>query len=367
MNKKKLLLLSRDPGGTNALIAILDELKKRYEVIIYAKDYAADIYRNHGIDYIELKTDSKIDITDTLDDIIEEYRPDGIITGQSNKEDNTEMLLWEAARKKGILSFTIVDSWCSYDQRFPLKKDNTRYQPDYIFVMDRKAQEEICRLGIAEDKVIITGQPYLQYLSAAYDTVTEEEIFAYRSRSALDRKIILYASDCIKEIYNGREEWGYDQFSIFRSIVKAINETCGDAGEYILIVRPHPKESISDWEKESKLTGSCIPVLIDNATDCKIVIQASELVIGMWTILLIEAALAGKSIASVQIGAKKKAPFVLEERGLIKTFISQEELDRFFRDFFRGGAQEKIEWMMPDNAIGNITEFINEKTGEQIK
>src|SRR5574344_2059702 len=114
---KKILLFSRDPGGANAIISLVDKLKQSYEVILYGKDSAIHKYEENHLQYIDLSTEIENISLGNLEDFVDRIKPDLIITGTS-ADDMTEKYLWKVCEKKGIISFAILDQWINYGIRF---------------------------------------------------------------------------------------------------------------------------------------------------------------------------------------------------------------------------------------------------------
>ncbi len=363
---KKVAFVSRDPGSTNVMVSIIPRMKEEFSVSVYGKDNAIKIYQSHNIEVNDIsKVISSVDVEE-LAGFLRSIDVDYLFTGQSSPDDMTENYLWEAARQDGIISFTVVDSWCDYDLRFPLKKEMNnrmnRYIPDYIFVMDEESRSDIAKLDIPLDRLIVSGQPYLQYVYDMYSSMDISVTDEYKQSLGIkdDVKVILYVSDAIREVRDWHSaDWGYDQWSIFDNLINAIDSINNINESYVLLVRPHPKEDVEAWRRYVSREQHSIPIVVERESRSETAIKAADYVIGIWSIILLEAVLAQKSVTSVQIGRRDKAPFILEDKGLIKPILDKDELVWQMKSYFNGVPVKKIKWDLGTNAIENIAGFVN--------
>lgn len=367
----KIAFISQDPGGTNALVPIIKAMGECCYTTVIAKDNAVDIYERHGIAYINANT-----LTDQFDkahlsNILKKYNPRLIVTGTSST-DFYERNMWIAAKELGIASTAILDSWCYYGLRFSSHtfKDMALYRPgefpclpDHILVMDDDAKKCMIREGIEENRLEVVGQPFLQELRKSFEDVKQPEISGYKQKLCGDRKkIIVYASDNLSSSFypDGRTYWGYDEKSTFVDIYNSIQKKCKNFDSYTLIIRPHPKEKNDNWDDIMNQIASegRDNVVIDRSTREEVLISVADIVIGMWTMLLMEAAIAGKKVLSVQLNAKREAPFVLSEKGLVKPIFCQQELEKTLQMYFSGRTVGEFKWNIGNDSVQRIREHI---------
>ena len=90
-------MFSRDPGGTNAVLPLIEPLRiEGNEVVVFGKDAALSIYRRLNVDCADIREAVPLGTEDETDKFVRELDPDLIVTGTSS-EDFTERHLWNAA------------------------------------------------------------------------------------------------------------------------------------------------------------------------------------------------------------------------------------------------------------------------------
>ena len=105
------------------------------------------------------------------------------MTGTSS-EDFTERHLWKAAERAGITSFAVLDQWTNYRLRLlseggnPMNERTTAdlIVPSFFFIMDEFARNEMCALGIHHEKLVVSGQPFFDYIRKAGERLTKGEV-----------------------------------------------------------------------------------------------------------------------------------------------------------------------------------------------
>lgn len=351
---KKILLFSRDPGGANAIIPLVLKLKERNKVFLYGKDVALQRYQTHNLKAKNIMDFCQEITIEEIEHFLEELQPDLIVTGTS-ADDNTEKYLWKAGERLGIASIAILDQWVNYGIRFSkyfvseiqeYQRERTQdYLPTKILVMDAFAKKEMQKEGIKEEKIIVTGQPYFDVFMEQLKNISNKTIKEYRESLGCREEdfMFVYASEPISKIYGseqGKAYWGYTEKTIFTSLQRelvSLTKQYGKQGK--VIIRPHPKENKEAW---SACLGTIenVTFQLDDSTDAKLLIKASDLICGMSSMFLMESALCDKKILSVQIGLKKENPFILDKKGIIKSVRTEQELKEQLQFFLEGKMQQ---------------------------
>lgn len=379
MRPNRYLFFSQDPGGTNVLIPIIRELGGASYIAVIGKDNAIPLYERKGIPFIPInRITDKFDV-ENIKKIIADYQPDMVITDTS-VVDFFERYIWVASRELSVKSIAVLDSWCYYGLRFSDctfknieqydKKHKIAYLPDRLLVMDQDAKTECEKEGIDCNIIYLCGQPFLQKLSDSFVHVDQNDVEFYQQRvsGGAKKKIIVYASDNLSDSFfpDARTFWGYDEKTIFFDILSAIEKVCSKKENYVLVIRPHPKEKAGAWEGVlNGLDLKGLSVVIDGTVNEEIVISSADLVIGMWSMFLMEAVIAKKCVMSVQIGAKKQAPFILEEKGLIEPIFDSRELECQFKKYFVGEDIGNIRWNIDMNAVEKSRDYIQKFISEE--
>lgn len=371
---KKILLFSRDPGGANTIIPLVEPLKEKgYEVLVFGKDAALKRYETAGIKAIDIMEYLKEISLAEVGYFLDETAPDFIITGTS-ADDFVEKYLWERACKKGIKSFAILDQWINYGVRFSpytsaeLNKYNQdkrhMYQPFKILVMDEYAKDEMLKEGFEIDKLEVTGQPHFDYIKARIQSFSEEEGFDLKNRLNIksSQKTVLFASEPITESYgdiNSRNYWGYTEISIFMELADACKNIQKNEGVDIkLIFRPHPKESLDKIEDLVKRIKGEVDILVEYKEESLMLASISDVVTGMSSMFLIEAMTIGKPILSIQIGLSKSDPFVFSRKGITITVLDKGSLYGQLRDLLVTGIPQNNFYKLPESPVENVINYM---------
>lgn len=211
-----------------------------------------------------------------------------------------ELHLVDAARAAGIRSVAVVDFWANYRARFT-GPDGRLVLPDAIAVMDEVARSEAVAAGLGAERVVVTGQP-------AFDALGDVRRGRERIREEVRRRagvgtelLILYASQPLYQLYSA-EQLGTDPRSALPDIVVALGEVLGARRrEATLIVKLHPRE-MSEPFVAPAVDGTALRVRVvrDDTIAPRELVAASDLVVGISTVLLMEACLIGVPVVSYQ-------------------------------------------------------------------
>lgn len=355
--KKKIFMFSRDPGGTSTIMPLVRPLREKgYEVKLYGKDVALNIYHQNGLDAADIMACvNKIGIVE-IEEFLRKLSPVCVITGTSI-EDFTERYLWLASEKLNIPSFAILDQWINYGIRFSkygsfqsdiYKNDKVHsFLPMKILVMDEIARHEAIGDGLEPAKIEITGQPYFETLMQKFDQSTRNTIRDSRKQLQVkeDDFLITFASEPVSVDYrsnfDGQAYWGYDEKTIFKELMMAIENIATDfEGKISVIIKLHPREDKNNYLDvvENQTSDKIKITVIENFDSCSL-IAASNLVCGMSSMFLIEAVIIGKPVISIAVGLNREDPFILDRIGVLKSVNRTEEL------------QEKLRLIMIENTV----------------
>jgi hypothetical protein len=326
MKRGKILLFSRDPGAANTLIPLINPLKEMScEVKLYGKEFALQQYSKFGFVGTDIAQHVKSFSQTCIFNFLKDENPNFIITGTSG-EDFTERYIWQSAQELNIPTLAILDQWLNYGVRFSdfstldLDNENIKpvYVPAFIAVMDQQAKNELIECGVDASRVIITGHPYFEFLSQQKNKVTQYEVKSALGIGQFDI-VITFASEPILRDYGGIDCWGYTERTIFESFVDALKTILRRYSQKItVIIKVHPRESLNyyvEFANHEKVAD--ISFVLDQRTESSKIILASDIVCGISSMFLIEAALLNKPILSLQMGLKRDNPFILSRRGLV--------------------------------------------------
>ena len=293
----RVLFSAQDPGGTNALIPIFKKIYKNHQVQFFGAEHAIDILKKNRLPYL----DCTALIKKTIEKKFTDFRPQVVVVGTSSRSDSIEKIATSWAKGRGIATISIIDSWSNYALRFSSAADNQdlKYLTDVVCVVDSRMKRECVAEGLPPQMIKITGSPYL------YESLGKIKIKG-------EKKQVLFLSQPLSlPPYN---RFPFDEYTIMRDLLNYRH--LDKLGK--IIIKPHPKE---DKKRFAKLASSSNSIAVaDKGKDVYKLISSARLIIGMNSITLLEAALAGKSVISYQPGISKNDDVL--NRGNIKNIHS---------------------------------------------
>ena len=373
MKGRRILIFSRDPGGTNAIMPLIEPLRALgNEVSVYGKDAALSIYRKQNIECSDICDTIPSGTQGETDEFVRKIRADLIVTGTSS-EDFTERHLWKAAERAEITSFAVLDQWTNYRLRLisegsdPMNERATSelIVPSFFFIMDDFARKEMCALGIDREKLVVSGQPFFDYIRKTGDRFTTQEIEKLRRElsGSEDGHVFVFASQPIASIHrkNGMAEdyWGYTEETVLKSVVKCLSKLTEEmATKVTLVFRLHPKDESHVYQNALAKLPNSIKVVVDRETDSSLLLKASDLIIGMFSMLLLEAAILERRFISVQIGLKRENPLIFDRMGLVRSILTEQELEGSLRGILSGKNREFPNLTFEFGATERITNYL---------
>lgn len=301
----KIFAIAGDPGGAQAVMAVVGELRKQRETVITAGyNEAAGLFApdGHVLD--------KAVAWDEALRLLEQERPDVLLCGTSVNGRDDEKTFIQAARQLGIPSLAVLDFWSNYAARFTTLPPDGPLDalPDVIAVMDDSAAEDLRSLGIDTGCVHVTGQPAFDRLHT--ETPPASKLAALRAQIGCPpgRHLVVFASQPCSEIATkaGYAVLPYDERDIVQIFCSEF-KTHPAADELFLWIRPHPRETPGKFTRHASRH-----VFAGMAGDSAAAQHAAEGVAGMCSVFLLEAALIGKPVLSLQPGETGLSPLPLD-------------------------------------------------------
>jgi len=222
------------------------------------------------------------DLVDSLDS---GPSPRVLITGTSaDPEDDARS--WEWARTRQIPTVAFVDSWVNYAERFTAAGGGwVAPLPDNIGCVDELAARRLKEAGLPADRVLVLGNP-------AFDGLASR-VTPAPPRPGL---VVLFASQPLA----GRgfpAPW--DEHRALDMLLEAL--AAANLGSVTVRVRLHPAEA-PDKFADLAARPSPVRVVIDTEPDRIRSVSSSHLVVGVATMLQVEARWLGRPAVSLQAG-----------------------------------------------------------------
>ncbi|WP_180277359.1 hypothetical protein [Nostoc sp. 'Peltigera malacea cyanobiont' DB3992] len=193
----------------------------------------------------------------------------------------------------------------NYRQRFqPLNNSNAEpIFPDIITALDEVCAAGMLTDGIPEKRIRVVGQPYFAWL-----------ISRQKNRKSIFKPLenILFAS-----------QPNANEIEILRILIKVLTDY---KPLKKLLIRFHPRQGKCGVSLDL-LAQSGLPFAIDESTDTLATLHQQDIMLGITSIILIEAALMGIPAGSLVIGVDDT--LVTNQRGITIPLNSSEKLRKF--------------------------------------
>lgn len=321
----KFFFFAHDPGGGQAVAVVAGHLLRENscQLDVFAAGPSIDLYRRLGMNFKILDGGFSQALTASA--------PDVVLTATSLSAVHDRALIREA-QNLGIPVMAIIDYWSNYRLRFT-SPDGPVY-PDVISSIDTLMTEEMIADGIPVERIVETGQPVFDDLvRVGSPQGLERRARARRSWQVTeDEFVILYASQPVAGYYGSSQKdtkyLGFTEFDVTKILLNCLNDLANSDRSLHLIMRPHPKEERSYYETLTERSGF-FSVTMDSVENAYESVHGADVVVGISSILLIEAAVMGRVAISVQpnlIGLDQLKSNIV---GLTRAAYSEAEIRSF--------------------------------------
>lgn len=280
-DRSALLIYLQDVGGAKYLLPLISRLLPREGAWVLAHPLSEAALGREGIPFTSLAQalPGRPPDEPRLRRFLRREGISRLICTLSGERDRTNALLVSACAGEGVPSFGVLDHWKGYGRLLD-GGGKPRFAPDTIACIDAHAREPLERLLGASCRVQVIGHPHLERLLARGS--------AGRSR-AKPRVLVVSQPETRDRSY--RSIFASQDWAPLRDLVEGLRGT--GAGEAALRFRPHPKE-----EGAGSLPGG---VALDPSPSWEEALAGHEVFVGVDSMLLVEASLAGKRCISLAL------------------------------------------------------------------
>jgi hypothetical protein len=290
------------PGGVSAIGPALRMLTDRegVDLVVTGTDATGDSLRALGL-AVEQGYPS-----DPLSGSPASEPVDAVVCGLIGEKTGYDYTLFRAARDRDIPVVAVLDAWMNLADRFT-NEDGTSfsYVPDALAVMDETTRLELIETGLPGEILHVTGHGAFGELKAK---LRHGEWLRESVRERLGVKenqtLVVFFSEPLRMV---DYQWpklsaGYDEFAAIDLLLDGLKRSCVQA---CLTVREHPRmQSLGSYPHERAKANDHLDLIqaegsFWNPTDLLI---AADVVAGMSTSVLVQAAVLGKSTLCIQPG-----------------------------------------------------------------
>lgn len=303
MNRIDFLFYVEDPGAANCAAELPDALDVRgWRAELFADGHASAYLLSRRTGFTPWT------IERTAVQRIAERQPRAVVVGTSENPDSPGLALIRVARSYGIPSVGLVDAASNAAHRFRGRSEEPLHSaPDWLVVPDEATRRAYLDLGFPDSQIVLCGHPHYDWVVAARLGLEQRGCDAVR-RSVFpgvraNQKVVVFAAELSSglgaEQFRRNSEYTLhgDGSSDLRTDV--VLQEFLQALEKIpprpyLVLRLHPKNRPEEFAAYSQRFDA-----ISSGGNTLEVVFAADLVVGMTTMLLLEACLLGRPALSV--------------------------------------------------------------------
>lgn len=323
-----LLFCASDAGGARQLQPVIEEASKRdWQCHVLCSAITEPIFLQGNI------KPEKIRLTSVAEakHLLQEQEVQLVVTGTTGTIGN-ERYLTAAARKCGIRSIAVLDEWYNYALRFRDEEENLgKYLPDVICVQDELSQKLALQEGLPEEILRITGSPDLAELTLRANAFLEQPppIPTLLAANAPLPSILFLSQPLIRAYGKGPGESGTSgtflgyQEEIVRQDLADILSAMDNS--VLVLEKLHPSE-----ERKPPPQGKPnIHWYVEKGSDdlWPLLVHAN-IILGMNTMALLQAAILGRHPISYQPGAFNPSLCTAVRLNLAELYTTKEALAR---------------------------------------
>lgn len=285
-----------DPAGANACIAMARmEVMNGKKVSLFSnRDYStqciADFFLTEAIaDFCFLKTDC-------------------VFTGTSHPDSSKgfEVNAIQAAKAKGIPVISFIDHWVNFCLRF--QGLEAAHLPDEIWVVDEKAKELGIKEGLPAERLIVSGSPHLYFLRHYWRPRFSGKTYLSALGIPAEGRHVLFVPDPLS-LRNGREVAGFTETEALDDLCEVLEKL-----DVYLLIKCHPLQPVEALMPKNAFRTKSF--LLQQADSLELA-QASDVVVGFYSNLLLEAEALGKPVVRYYPG-KPEADLLQHKTSLKK-------------------------------------------------
>ena len=302
----EVILYAEDPGAANFMAPVAEALNQGgRQTLLWARAWAHQIFMARGLNPLPPPKEAPF----------WETPPRLLIVGTAEDPDTLGLRLVAEARRAGVTSVGLVDARINAAYRFRGRADSPlALAPDWLLVPDQTTAGDYVALGFPPEKVVACGHPHWDQVRRQARRWQRENREALRRRllphRPPGRKVIVFAAEISTGFTPGRFRRS-PQYTLRgrggrHERTAIVLEEVLDALKSVrprpwFVLRLHPKnrpEEFADYRREIDQVsqgGDPLPLL-----------HAADLVVGLTTMLLLEAALMGRPTLSVVPRAREK-------------------------------------------------------------
>ncbi|MDG2269367.1 MAG: hypothetical protein P8M28_02995, partial [Alphaproteobacteria bacterium] len=336
------MIFVEDPGAANFIVPVLNDLAASgWEIELCVAGLAAKFLSDRDI--------AANDIPPGADAVnhLKDRKPDVLMVGTAENPDTYAFALARAARDQGIPSVGFVDGPANAQHRFRgHTSEPLTHVTDWLMLPDQPTADLFLALGQPPTHIAVTGHPYYDIVRTEAAQLREQPVASHRANTLgdvpADRPVIVFlgeGSDGVgMDIKRRSSDYTLTGKGVSERRTEIVLEEFLDAVDTLdctpyLVFRAHPKDPASNYapymDRFDATSEGGKPLQL---------LFAADLIVGLSTSLLVEAALAGLKTLSILPAENQKILIPTVVQGLTPCATVREDLRRILRELLQNDA-----------------------------
>jgi hypothetical protein len=296
-----ILIFVEDPGAAlyvRPLPEALGTAGARVQVIAAA--HARALLADGSVPFAEARGDAAA--------VLDKFRPSLVVVGTAENPDTFAFSLVVEARRRNTHTVGVVDAIANAAERFRGRSgDPLQHAPDWLVVPDQATADAFCELGFPSDRIRVCGHPHYDELLERRSVSSDARRARQRKRwfpvASADARVVVF----VAEISQGLNSAQYQRSAEFtlRGGPDSEDRTEVVLDEFLaaieglltrpyLVLRLHPKQRPDDLPRHRPAFD-----FVSQSEPGIEIVEAADAVVGMTSMLLIEAAIVGRPTLSI--------------------------------------------------------------------
>jgi hypothetical protein len=292
-----ILIFVEDPGAANYVLGLAECLQASGRKTVLVSTGAAT-------DYLIGKEQQSLIVTAGHDaaGLLKKYKPKLVAVGTSENIDSVGLALIDAAQASDIPTLGLVDSSTNLAYRFRGRSSNPlRWCPEKVIVPDAASRDQYVALGLSDSRIAVCGHPHWDHVRSERNQLWSEDRAALRRSlfgpSLDERRAIVFSaeiSDGLQpEQFQFAPDYTLEGDGSHRGrteivVAEFLSGIAPFRNDVHLVLRLHPKNQPSDLLRYRSEFDT-----ISQAGNSLPLLYAADVVVGMTSMLMLEASLMG--------------------------------------------------------------------------